>query len=299
MSKARIPAAAVLFFVSGFSALLYQVIWQRVLGIFSGVHIYSVTMIVTAFMIGLGLGSLFGGRLGDRHGRRTALLLFAGCELGIGIFALASPWLYYDLAYLQLGDWIRTPEVLPLVHFALLLVPTLLMGASLPLLSRAVVPGVAGAARTIALLYGLNTAGAALGAGIASWVLIGAFGFVGTIQIGAVGNLLVAGAALALLPGNREDRATGEAALPVAVDAAVGVRPAEVTHLKAPEVRPRLVARLRIHPREIVAEPFIHTPLSSEHGPAQIHELIGRHAALIDPALLDPKAPLDPEPQRK
>ena len=197
--RSRILFAAVLFLVSGFSALLYQVIWQRILGIFSGVHIYSVTLIVTAFMVGLGLGSLLGGRFGDRLARRASLLAFAGCELVIGLFALASPTLYYDIAYLRLGHFVQTPALLPAVHFALLLLPTLLMGASLPLLARAVVPGVAGAARTIALLYGLNTAGAALGAATASWLLIGSFGFVGTIQIGAVGNILVAAGALVLL----------------------------------------------------------------------------------------------------
>ena len=186
-----------MFLLSGFSALVYQVIWQRVLGIFSGVHIYSVTLIVTAFMAGLGLGSLLGGWMGDRYSRRASLGLFALCELGIGLFALASAWIYYDFAYVQLGYLVRTPLVLPLVHFGLLLVPTLLMGASLPLLSRAVVQRVEGAARTIGFLYGLNTLGAAAGAAISAWVLVGLLGFEGTIRVGAVGNLLAAlGAAL-------------------------------------------------------------------------------------------------------
>ena len=111
------------FFASGFSALLYQVIWQRVLGILSGLHIYSITLIVTAFMAGLGFGSLAGGRLADRLSRRRAVRAFALCELAIGLFALISPWLYYDVAYLRLGFLVRYPLVLPLVHFALLLLP--------------------------------------------------------------------------------------------------------------------------------------------------------------------------------
>ena len=188
----RLVIAAILFLFSGFSALVYQVIWQRILGIFSGVHIYSVTLIVTAFMAGLGLGSLLGGWISDRSSRKTSLALFALCELGIGLFALASPWVYYDFAYLQLGFLIHTPAVLPIVHFGLLLIPTLLMGASLPLLSRAIVADVDGAARTIGILYGLNTFGAALGAALSSWLFIGLVGFEGTIRIGALGNLLAA-----------------------------------------------------------------------------------------------------------
>ena len=195
----RLVIAAVLFLFSGFSALVYQVIWQRILGIFSGVHIYSVTLIVTAFMAGLGLGSLLGGWISDRSSRKTSLALFALCELGIGLFALASPWVYYDFAYLRLGFLIHTPAVLPIVHFGLLLIPTLLMGASLPLLSRAIVADVDGAARTIGILYGLNTFGAALGAALSSWLFIGLVGFEGTIRIGALGNLLAALGAILLV----------------------------------------------------------------------------------------------------
>ena len=153
-----------LFLLSGFSALVYQVIWQRILGIFSGQHIYSITMIVTAFMAGLGVGSLVGGRYADRFGRRTSVLAFAACEVLIGAFALISPWLYYDVAYVRLDFLVRYPLALPTVHLGLLLVPTFLMGASLPLLSRGLVAGTSGAARVIGVLDGLNTAGAALGA---------------------------------------------------------------------------------------------------------------------------------------
>ena len=187
--------AALLFLISGFAALIYQVIWQRVLGIFSGVHIYSITMIVTAFMAGLGVGSLLGGRYADRLSRRQAVLGFGVCELGIGLFALISTWLYYDIAYLKLGFLVRYKLALPLVHFVLLLVPTFLMGASLPLLSRGLVRDTSRAARTIGLLYGLNTLGAALGAFTAVWWMIGAFGFVGTTRLAALLNLAAAAGA--------------------------------------------------------------------------------------------------------
>ena len=104
----RLVIAAVLFLFSGFSALVYQVIWQRILGIFSGVHIYSVTLIVTAFMAGLGLGSLLGGWISDRSSRKTSLALFALCELGIGLFELASPWVLLRLCLSP--AWISNPH---------------------------------------------------------------------------------------------------------------------------------------------------------------------------------------------
>lgn len=198
---------AALFLISGIAALVYQVIWQRILGIFSGMHIYSITMIVTAFMAGLGFGSLLGGRYADRLSRSRALLAFSACELLIGVFALVSPWLYYDLAYLKLGGLIRYPLVLPAIHLALLIVPTLLMGASLPLLSRGLIRGMPGAARVIGLLYGVNTLGAALGALLAVWFLIGSFGFVATIRLAACLNFAAAAGALWLGRRTRVDEA--------------------------------------------------------------------------------------------
>ncbi len=183
-------AAACLFLLSGFATLLYQVIWQRILGVFSGVHIYSITVIVTAFMAGLGFGSLLGGRIADRLSFRKAVLGFAICEVLIGLFALVSPAVYYDFAYVRLAFLTRYPLALPFVHFLLLLFPTFFMGATLPLLVRGVVHRSEAAARTIGILYGINTAGAGLGAIVAVWFLIGAVGFVGTIRIGAAMDLL-------------------------------------------------------------------------------------------------------------
>jgi predicted membrane-bound spermidine synthase len=193
-----LAAAALLFFLSGFAALVYQVIWQRMLGIFSGVHIYSVTVIVAAFMAGLGFGSLFGGWWTKRLTRRQAVLAFAAAEALIGVFAFASPWIYYDLAVVRLTPLARYPLALPFTHLALLLVPTLLMGASLPLLSKGLVEQTEAAARTVATLYGLNTLGGALGALVSVWCLIGALGFSGTIRLASLLNLAAGAGALLL-----------------------------------------------------------------------------------------------------
>src|SRR5436305_14412780 len=80
--------AFIVFFVSGFAALLYQVIWQRLLVFFSGADVYAVTLIVTTFMAGLGLGNLRGGYLADRFSRRTYLLMFVAAEVALKSFRL-------------------------------------------------------------------------------------------------------------------------------------------------------------------------------------------------------------------
>ena len=91
------------FFLSGLAALIYQIVWQRLLVFFSGSDVYSSTLVVAAFMAGLGVGHLAGGHFADRSSRQTNLLLFAIAELAIAAFSLLSRPLYYDHLYLRLG----------------------------------------------------------------------------------------------------------------------------------------------------------------------------------------------------
>src|SRR5262245_4457846 len=93
------------FFASGFAALLYQTAWQRLLTFFGGSDVLSVTLVVAAFMAGLGLGSLAGGGLADRLSHRGRLLAFAASEVAIAAFAFSSTWLLYDVMYERLGEW--------------------------------------------------------------------------------------------------------------------------------------------------------------------------------------------------
>src|SRR6185295_7944275 len=98
-----LPISAAIFFTSGFAALLYQVIWQRLLVLFSGADLYSVTIIVASFMGGMGVGHLAGGHVADRVTPRSALLCFAGAELAIALFGFFSRPLYYDFLYDRFG----------------------------------------------------------------------------------------------------------------------------------------------------------------------------------------------------
>lgn len=191
-------ALCALFFLSGFSALVYQTAWHRMLGLFGGADTISAAIVVGAFLLGLGLGSLGAGLVVDRLGRRRALLWFAACELGIALFAALSPWLFYDVVFGELLPLAASRWATFGVVFAGLLWPTFLMGCSLPLLSKAIVADIAGSARRIGWLYGINTLGAGVGAIVAGWVIIGHVGYAGAVYLAAAINALVAVGGLAL-----------------------------------------------------------------------------------------------------
>ena len=183
---------AAAFFLSGAAALIYQVTWQRLLALHSGVGIYSIAMIVAAFMVGLGLGSHLGGVASARIQPRTALIAFAGLELAIGLFGLASGRLYYDWLYLKAGGLYTSPWRAGFLHLASLALPTLLMGMSLPLLVHAMVRDAPQAARTIGLLYGVNVLGACTGALVTPWVLVRFHGIREALLVAGASNLLAA-----------------------------------------------------------------------------------------------------------
>lgn len=189
--------ALLVFCASGVAALLYQVIWQRMLAIFSGADVFSATVIVAAFMGGLGVGNIAGGHVADRVSRRASLILFGVAELAVGVFGLFSGSLYYGVLYERLGTLDLGRGVIAVVLFASLLWPTFFMGASLPLLARALTDRIDRAASAVGALYGVNTLGAAAGALGATWLLLPAVGLGGSLQFAAAIN---AACAVAVLP---------------------------------------------------------------------------------------------------
>jgi spermidine synthase len=184
------------FFASGSAALVYQVVWQRVLAFHTGVGITSVALIVAAFMAGLGLGSHAGGVLSARVTPRTALRLFATLEILIGLFALVSVPLYYDGLDRWASGLYQSTAGAALTHFLALLPPTVLMGMSLPFLVRALVHDALTAPRTIGVLYGINVLGAAAGALVTPWWLLRFHGMDGAVTWGVAANLLAGGTAV-------------------------------------------------------------------------------------------------------
>jgi len=208
-----VPAFLLIYFASGFSALLYQVIWQRMLAIFSGADVFAATTIVASFMAGLGFGSFAGGVLADRIGVRRQIALFALAECLTGVLGLLSKWWCYDVLYVRFGAIAGSPALLAALLFASLLIPTFLMGMTLPLLSKALTPEAHLAGRRIGSLYALNTLGAACGAFATGWYFMGRLSFPEILRVGAGINFLVA--ALAVFIGviySSKGRADGMAA---------------------------------------------------------------------------------------
>jgi predicted membrane-bound spermidine synthase len=195
--RTALPLLLAVFFASGFAALLYQVVWQRILALFSGADVFSVTIVVSAFMAGLGLGNFSGGHLADRLSRARCLALFAAAELAIALFAVASKAFYYDVLYAKLGGLALPMPALAAVLFLAVAWPTFFMGVSLPLLARALTPQLEAAARVVGSLYGWNTLGAAAGAFVTTWLLLRRFDFETCLQLGALIN---AGCAVSVLP---------------------------------------------------------------------------------------------------
>jgi spermidine synthase len=197
------------FLLSGAAALVYQVVWQRLLALHTGVGITSIALIVAAFMAGLGFGSQAGGVLSARVSPGAALRLFAAIELAVGVLAAYSCSFYYGWLARHATFLYTSTTGMAAAHFLALLVPTGLMGMSLPFLVRAMVADAAAASRTIGTLYGVNVLGASLGALLAPWVLIRFYGMEGAVRWGVAANLLAA--ATALLAGHRgSDSALGE-----------------------------------------------------------------------------------------
>lgn len=213
------PGVLFLFFLSGFSALLYQVIWQRMLGFFAGVDVYSVTITVAAFMGGLGCGSAVGGHLADRLSGGRRILVFCAAEAIIALFALLSKPLFYDLLYLRASGLGNSPFLLPIVLFLSLLLPTFCMGLTLPILAKSFTARIESASSVIGYLYGINTLGAAIGAFFTIWGLLRWYGFEEILRLGAALNAISAAGAVGVWWALR---ATHSPTMPVAASARDG-----------------------------------------------------------------------------
>jgi spermidine synthase/MFS family permease len=179
---------ATLFLISGFSALIYQVVWQRVLFTTFGINTEAVTVIVSVFMFGLGVGALVGGVLQQRF-PQYLLRIFLALEILIGLFGLIS----LDLIHF-IGKISHTSETSQLVLWAYLIlaIPTLLMGATLPILVSYLQKYFHNLGRTVGLLYAFNTIGSALAAMVTVLVLFVWFGQQTAVMLACGCNFLTA-----------------------------------------------------------------------------------------------------------
>jgi spermidine synthase len=184
-------------FLSGAAALIYEVLWSRQFALVMGHTVYALSTIITAFLGGLALGAWLGGRWTSRRG--VSLRLYAAMELAIGVTALCVPllvrWLdpVFGLLYRGVGDSLL---VYSLAQFVLcgaaVLVPTVLMGATLPVVTAMWVGDRGEVTGSVGILYGMNTLGGMVGAALAGFVLLPAIGM-GSTALVAVGlNVAVA-----------------------------------------------------------------------------------------------------------
>lgn len=199
MSLSRTPAGRslvhLLFFLSGATALVYEVVWSRQLTYVFGGSSLAVATVLAAYMAGLALGSYLFGRIADRVKR--PFLLYGLLEGAIAVWALLLPFLFRlaDPAYRALYEADAGPVPLTAARFALcflmLLVPTTMMGGTLPILLRYVTLSMGRIGRTAALLYALNTLGAVSGTIAAGFVLLPALGLSRATMLAAALNLLI------------------------------------------------------------------------------------------------------------
>lgn len=182
----------VLFFLSGCSALIYQAMWQRMLFTVFGVDLVSVTIIISIFMFGLGLGGLIGGKIADRMPKRL-LLLYIIIEFSIALFGFLSPGL---IDFLGNTLFSHNEIVTALASYLILAVPTLLMGATFPILVVHVNQHIENIGESVGALYFVNTLGGAMGAYLAGYVLLYSMDAVGAINTAAMLNLAIAVIAL-------------------------------------------------------------------------------------------------------
>ncbi|MGB7844747.1 MAG: hypothetical protein WBL63_03970 [Candidatus Acidiferrum sp.] len=180
-----------LFLGSGMPALIYQVAWQRTLFAIYGVNAESVAAVVSAFMLGLGLGGLLGGLLSARYPTQ-ALIFFGLSELGVAIFGLNSLRIFHWAASSSAGA--ALPTVI-LLSTAVLLVPTLLMGATLPLLVEHFVARSGRVGLSVSRLYFANTLGSAIACYLCATYILRSFGQSGSVTMAACMNTLVGGTA--------------------------------------------------------------------------------------------------------
>ena len=189
----------VLFFFSGVSSLVYQVVWARMLTVVFGTTLLATSTVLSAFMAGLALGSCVLGRRIDRC--KHPLRVFAALEAGIGLFALLFPSISANLgnAYGALVGLQGNFYLFSLARFglcfALLLIPTALMGGTLPVVAKFAVRRLGRLGGRVGQLYAVNTLGAVVGVLAATFGLMEGLGLQGTTQAIAAVNLSVAGAA--------------------------------------------------------------------------------------------------------
>ena len=203
----------VLFFCSGATALVYEVIWSKLLSQMFGSTIYAQTVVLAAFMGGLAVGNKVVGRWADRL--PNPLRVYGYLEIAVGVYVFFFPTLdeWTDRIFVIVGTSIAERTMLllalkALLSAILLLGPTILMGGTLPLLAAWLGKSSSDASRRSALFYSVNSLGAVVGAGLGGFWLVEQLGMVSALEMTAMVNVII-GAVAGLLSRSRLIDITG------------------------------------------------------------------------------------------
>ena len=233
-----LPLLVFLLLLSGFCGLVYQVLWLRLLALTFGVTVYAAAAVLASFMGGLALGSLVAGRLVDRT--RHPLRLFGIVEILIGVCAAASPFILGGLQSLMitfapsLPDSVAADTVIRVAMAAVvLLIPTTLMGATMPVVIKSSLTRSGGLGSRVGALYAANTTGAIVGTLAAGFYLIPRVGLSRAFLLAAGVNITVGLVALVASRWMPQDAGQPGAAQDVASSVRPAVVPAPVTSLAA------------------------------------------------------------------
>ncbi len=199
MKYAR-PLILLIFFLSGASGLIYEIVWTRLLSLVFGVSSFAISTVLTVFMAGLGIGGYIFGRLIDKRG--NPLKVYAVLEILIGLYAILLPniislteWIYIKLHVLTGGSFLLLSAERFLISFFILIFPTTMMGGTLPVISRFIIKSEGRIGVDTGVIYSLNTFGAVAGCIITGFYLIEVVGVTQSLYLSAVLNLIAGGGA--------------------------------------------------------------------------------------------------------
>ncbi|MBI3313607.1 MAG: fused MFS/spermidine synthase [Candidatus Omnitrophica bacterium] len=191
------PLLLTCFFLSGACGLMYEVAWLRVLGLVFGNTTFATSTVLAGYMAGLGLGALFFGTWIENT-KRPPILVYGMLEGGVALYAILTPWLWKLIEIIHTSFYQHyNPSFLMfsffkfVIAFGFLFFPTFLMGGTLPVIAKFFVQQKSDTARSIGLLYALNTLGAVLGVFLCGFFLLYLLGVRETVYLTAAFNALI------------------------------------------------------------------------------------------------------------
>jgi len=202
MLNARIkylPFIFLVFFVSGMTGLIYEVLWSKYLSNIFGSSTYASAIVISVFMGGLAFGNYFLGHRADKV-KMNLLYLYGLLEIGIGLYCFVYPDLvtFVENIYQRIGWSLNlqsTNKILFLVQFILnaltIFFPTTLMGGTLPILAKYITRRERDILNRVSSLYFINSVGAVVGSLICGFILIRLFGLDFSITLTAIINVLL------------------------------------------------------------------------------------------------------------